>query len=61
MAKNAAPKHALFTGANTGSVTLDDTLATIARFAPALTIIGLPRLPGGRSDDPAFARLADLF
>jgi dethiobiotin synthetase len=43
------------------AVPLDDTVASIARFAADVPVIGLPRLPGGLTEHPAFARLASLL
>jgi dethiobiotin synthetase len=43
------------------AVTLDDTLATIARFSPTMPIIGLPRLRAHAAEHPAFAALAKLL
>jgi len=43
------------------AASLEDTVATIARFADALDVIALPRLAPGASDHPAFARLAGLI
>jgi dethiobiotin synthetase len=43
------------------AVPLDDTIASIARFAADVPVIGLPRLPGGLTEHPAFARLASLL
>jgi len=43
------------------AASLEDTVATIARFADALDLIPLPRLAQGASDHPAFARLAGLI
>jgi len=43
------------------AASLEDTVATIARFADAIDVIALPRLPPGTSDHPAFARLAGLI
>ena len=43
------------------TVPLDDTVATIARFVPALAVYGLPRLPSGSAADPVFEQLADLL
>ena len=40
------------------TVPLDDTVASIAHFAGATPVIGLPRLPGGLTEHPAFAQLA---
>ena len=42
-------------------VELDETVASIARFAGGMPVIGLPRLPGGITEHPAFARLAALL
>ena len=42
-------------------VELDDTVASIARFANDTAVIGLPRLPAGISEHPAFARIAALL
>ncbi len=42
-------------------VPLDDTVASIAQFADAIPVIGLPRLPGGLTEHPAFAQVAALL
>jgi dethiobiotin synthetase len=42
-------------------VELDDTVASISRFTDGVEVIGLPRLPAGILDHPAFARLASLL
>jgi dethiobiotin synthetase len=42
-------------------VELDDTVASIARFADGIEVIGLPRLPAGITQHPAFARIAALL
>jgi dethiobiotin synthetase len=42
-------------------VELDDTVASIARFSGGVDVIGLPRLPGGINQHPAFARIAALL
>jgi dethiobiotin synthetase len=39
-------------------VELDDTVASIARFSDGVEVIGLPRLPAGINQHPAFARIA---
>jgi dethiobiotin synthetase len=39
-------------------VELDDTVASIARFAHGTGVVGLPRLPGGINQHPAFAKIA---
>lgn len=41
-------------------VPLDDTIATMARFADATPLIGLPRLPPDAFEHSAFACVADL-
>jgi hypothetical protein len=41
-----------------GTVELDDTVASIARFSKQVEVIGLPRLPGGLTQHPAFAQIA---
>jgi len=43
------------------AVPLEDTIASIAGFATDAPVIGLPRLPGGLTEHPAFARLASLL
>lgn len=43
------------------TVPLDDTVASIARFSAGVSVIGLPRLPAGIVDHPAFARIAALL
>jgi dethiobiotin synthetase len=42
-------------------VELDETVASIARFAGGVPAIGLPRLPNGITQHPAFARIAALL
>jgi dethiobiotin synthetase len=39
-------------------VELDETVASIARFSNGVDVIGLPRLPRGINQHPAFARIA---
>jgi dethiobiotin synthetase len=39
-------------------VELDDTVGSIARFSDGVEVIGLPRLPGGLTQHPAFAKIA---
>ena len=43
------------------TVPLDDTVASIARFSAGAEVIGLPRLPAGLTQHPAFARIAALL
>jgi len=42
-------------------VELDETVASLTRFTDATPVIGLPRLPGGLTQHPAFARIAALL
>lgn len=42
-------------------VELDETVASLMRFTNATPVIGLPRLPGGLTQHPAFARIAALL
>jgi dethiobiotin synthetase len=44
-----------------GPVDLDDTVHSIARFCNGVEVIGLPRLPGGINEHPAFAQIAALL
>jgi dethiobiotin synthetase len=39
-------------------VPLEDTVSSIQHFANGIPVIGLPRLPGGLTDHPAFAQIA---
>jgi dethiobiotin synthetase len=39
-------------------VELEDTVASIGRFSNGVDVVGLPRLPGGITQHPAFARIA---
>jgi dethiobiotin synthetase len=42
-------------------VELEDTVASIARFAHGVGVVGMPRLPGGLNTHPAFAKIATLL
>jgi dethiobiotin synthetase len=42
-------------------IALDETVASIARFAGTVPVFGLPRLPSGITEHPAFARIAALL
>lgn len=42
-------------------IALDETVASIARFAGTVPVVGLPRLPNGITEHPAFARIAALL
>jgi len=42
-------------------VELADTVASIERFSDGVAVVGLPRLPRGILDHPAFARIAALL
>jgi dethiobiotin synthetase len=44
-----------------GTVELADTVGSIARFSDGVEVIGLPRLPGGLTEHPAFAKIASLL
>ena len=44
-----------------GTVELHDTVGSIARFSNDVDVIGLPRLPGGINEHPAFAQIAALL
>jgi dethiobiotin synthetase len=43
------------------AASLADTVATVERFANAIDVVAIPRLPAGVHDHPAFARLAELI
>jgi dethiobiotin synthetase len=43
------------------AASLEDTVATVERFAGVIDVVGIPRLPAGAVDHPAFARLAGLI
>jgi dethiobiotin synthetase len=42
-------------------VELEDTVASIARFAHGVGVVGMPRMPGGLNSHPAFAKIAALL
>lgn len=42
-------------------VSMEDTVDGISRFAGQPTVIGLPRLPAGVTQHPAFGQIAQLF
>ncbi|HEY6259320.1 MAG TPA: dethiobiotin synthase [Xanthobacteraceae bacterium] len=43
------------------AASLDDTVATIARFSDSIDVVGIPRLTEAASGHPAFARIAQLL
>jgi dethiobiotin synthetase len=43
------------------AASLDESVATITRFADSIDVIGLPRVPAGVSDHPAFGRIAEML
>jgi dethiobiotin synthetase len=43
------------------AASLEDTIATVERFAGVIDVVGIPRLSTGADDHPAFARLAELI
>jgi dethiobiotin synthetase len=44
-----------------GTVELDETVTSITHFSNGVEVVGLPRLPGGIVEHPAFAQLAALL
>ena len=46
---------------NESAASLEDTVESIGRFADAIAVIGIPRLPAGTCAHPAVARLAALI
>ncbi len=42
-------------------VELADTVSSISHFSDGIPVIGLPRLPGGLTDHPAFAEIVKLI
>jgi dethiobiotin synthetase len=43
------------------AASLEDTVATVERFAGVIDVVGIPRLSASTDDHPAFARLAALI
>jgi dethiobiotin synthetase len=43
------------------AASLEDTVATLQRFADSIDVVGLPRLASGTTDHPAFAQIAGLI
>jgi dethiobiotin synthetase len=43
------------------AASLEDTLATLARFADSIDVIGIPRLAAGAFEHPALARIAAVI
>jgi len=43
------------------AASLDDTVATLQRFANSIDVVGIPRLAPGATDDAAFGRIAALL
>jgi dethiobiotin synthetase len=43
------------------AASLEDTIATVQRFADSIDVVGIPRLSPGAGDDDAFARIAALL
>ena len=44
-----------------GTIELDDTVESITHFSGGVEVVGLPRLPGGITEHPAFAQIAALL
>jgi dethiobiotin synthetase len=62
LARRALPVRAIVVSeGERDTVPLEETVASIAHFAAAIPVIGLPRLPGGLTEHPAFAQLAALL
>ena len=40
---------------------LEDTVATVQLFADSIEVVGIPRLPPGAPEHPAFARISALI
>jgi dethiobiotin synthetase len=43
------------------AASLDETVATIARFSDSIDVVGIPRLADGATRHPAFARITELL
>jgi dethiobiotin synthetase len=43
------------------AASLEETVATVARFADAIDVVGIPRLTPAADDHAAFARVAGLI
>ena len=43
------------------AASLEDTIATVQRFADSIDVVGIPRIPPGTMEHPAFARIAGLL
>jgi dethiobiotin synthetase len=43
------------------AASLDNTVATLQRFANSIDVVGIPRLTPATTDDPAFSRIAGLL
>jgi dethiobiotin synthetase len=43
------------------AASLEDTIATVQRFADSIDVVGIPRLEPGTVEHPAFARIAALI
>jgi dethiobiotin synthetase len=43
------------------AASLEDTIVTVERFAGVIDVVGIPRVPAGADEHPAFARLAELI
>jgi dethiobiotin synthetase len=62
LARRALPMRAIVVSeGERDTVPLEETVASIAHFAMGIPVIGLPRLPGGLTEHPAFAQLAALL
>jgi dethiobiotin synthetase len=59
LARRNVEVAAVVVSESTGSAaTLDETVATLARFSDSIEVIGIPRLAEGTATHPAIARVA---
>ena len=59
--RNLDVKAVVVSESEASAASLADTVATIQVFAQSIDVVGVPRLPPGTQEHPAFARLADLI
>jgi dethiobiotin synthetase len=59
--RNLDVKAVVVSESEASAASLADTVATIQVFAQSIDVVGVPRLPPGTQEHPAFARLAELI
>jgi dethiobiotin synthetase len=59
--RNLDVKAVVVSESQASAASLADTVATIQVFAQSIDVVGVPRLPPGTQEHPAFARLAGLI